>query len=76
MGRKTAMEKKGCCDMRFFLFDNMFKDTSNKQRVAEILEEVPNTDMIFPGQKTLDDAIKEIVELGETDLPKYLIADG
>jgi hypothetical protein len=54
----------------------MFKDINNRQRVEEILDEVPNTDMIFPGKKTLEDAIKEIIELGETELPKYIIGYG
>ena len=62
--------------MKFILFDDMFKDTNNRQRVEEILDEVPNTDMIFPGKKTLEDAIKEIIELGETELPKYIIGYG
>ena len=62
--------------MVFLLTDRMFKDINNRQRVEEILDEVPNTDMIFPGKKTLEDAIKEIIELGETELPKYIIGYG
>ena len=39
--------------MEFLLTDRMFKDIRNRQRVEEILDEVPNTDMIFPGKKLL-----------------------
>lgn len=51
-----------------YIPDKLYKDINNKKRVEEILRSVPNTCLQFSGEKTPEEAIKEIRELGETEL--------
>lgn len=40
-------------------------NTEHMQQILDILEEVPDTDLRWPGMVTLDDAVQAIRELGE-----------
>lgn len=58
--------------MMMYIPDRLYKDVGNKDSVDEILKSVPDTSMRFPNMKTLDDAIKEIRDMGETKIADFL----
>lgn len=55
-----------------YIPDNLYKDINNKEKVSEILESVPDTDVRMKGIKTIDNAIKEIRDLGENKIADFL----
>ena len=55
-----------------YIPENIYKDAGNKNSVEEILRSVPNTSMHFSNMKTLEDAIEEIREIGETEIADFL----
>lgn len=55
-----------------YIPDNLYKDINNKEKVSEILDSVPDTDVRMKGIKTIDNAIKEIGDLGENKIADFL----
>jgi hypothetical protein len=55
-----------------YIPDNLYKDINNKEKVSEILDSVPDTDVRMKGIKTIDNAIKEIRDLGENEIADFL----
>ena len=55
-----------------YIPDNLYKDINNKEKVSEILDSVPDTDVRMKGIKTIDNAIKEIRNLGENKIADFL----
>ena len=55
-----------------YMPDRLFKDIKNKAKAEKILADIPDTSIRMSGIKTFDDAIKEIKELGETEVAKFL----
>lgn len=55
-----------------YIPDNLYKDINNKEKVSEILDSVPDTDVRMKGIKTIDNAIKEIRDLGENKIADFL----
>ena len=52
------------------------KNADNMQRIMDILDEVPDTDLHFPGMVMFDDAIQAIRELGEDKIADLLCGGG
>lgn len=55
-----------------YIPDNLYKDINNKEKVSEILDSVPDTNVRMKGIKTIDNAIKEIRDLGENKIADFL----
>ena len=55
-----------------YIPDNLYKDINNKEKVSEILDSVPDIDVRMKGIKTIDNAIKEIRDLGENKIADFL----
>lgn len=55
-----------------YISDNLYKDINNKEKVSEILDSVPDTDVRMKGIKTIDNTIKEIRDLGENKIADFL----
>lgn len=55
-----------------YIPDNLYKDINNKEKVSEILDSVPDTDVRMKGIKTINNAIKEIRDLGENKIADFL----
>lgn len=58
--------------MMCYIPDKLFKDEKNREKVKKILDDIPETSLRIPGMKTIDDGIREIKELGETDVARFL----
>ncbi len=50
--------------MRMYIPESELKNAEHMQQIIDILEEVPDTDLRWPGMVTLDDAVRKIRELG------------
>ncbi len=55
-----------------YIPDDLYKDLENKKKVSKILKATPDTDMRFPGMRTIDDAIAEIRALGEDKVADFV----
>lgn len=58
--------------MMRYIPDELFIDLKNKEKVKKILNDIPDTSLRIPGMKTIDDAIREIKEMGETKVANFL----
>ena len=56
-----------------YLPDVLFNDTNNRAKVEKILESVEETCLRIPGVKSIEDARKEIRELGEPKVADAII---
>ena len=56
-----------------YIPDSLYKNIDNKEKVEEILRSVPDTCMRFPGEKTPEEAVEEIRELGETRIADSVV---
>ncbi len=61
--------------MRMYIPKSELKNADNMQRIVDILEKVPDTDLRWPGMATLDDAVRKIRELGEDKLADLIGGD-
>ena len=61
--------------MQMYIPESELKNADNMQRIFDILEEVPDTDLHFPGIVTLDDAVRKIRELGEDKIADLIGGD-
>lgn len=55
-----------------YIPDDMYVNISNKPAVERILHSTEDTSLKLPGLKTYEEAINEILVLGETKISKYL----
>lgn len=62
--------------MRMYIPESELNNADNMQRIMDILEKVPDTDLHFPGMVTLDDAVQAIRELGEDKIADLLCGGG
>ena len=62
--------------MRIYIPESELNSADNMQRIMDILDEVPDTDLHFPGMVTLDDAVQKIRELGEDKIADLLCGGG
>lgn len=62
--------------MRMYIPESELKNTDNMQKIVDVLKEVPDTDLHWPGMVTLDDAVQEIRELGEDKIADLLCRCG
>ena len=62
--------------MRMYIPESELNSADNMQRIVDILDEVPDTDLYFPGMVTLDDAVQAIRELGEDKIADLLCGGG
>ena len=60
--------------MRMYIPESELNNADNMQRIMDILDEVPDTDLHFPGMVMFDDAIQAIRELGEIKLRICFVA--
>lgn len=60
--------------MRMYIPESELNSADNMQRTMDILDEVPDTDLHFPGMVMFDDAIQAIRELGEIKLRICFVA--
>ncbi len=61
--------------MRMYIPESELKNAEHMQQIIDILEEVPDTDLRWPGIVTLDDAVRKIRELGEDKLADLIGGD-
>ncbi len=61
--------------MRMYIPESELKNTDNMQKIVDILKEVPDTDLRWPGMVTLDDAVRKIRELGEDKIADLIGGD-
>ncbi len=59
--------------MRADIPDSLYNDLNNKGKVEKILESVEETCLRMPGLKSVEDARKEIRELGEPKVAEAII---
>lgn len=59
-----------------YIPESELNSADNMQRIKDILEKVPDTDLHFPGKVTLDDAVQAIRELGEGKIADLLCSGG
>lgn len=62
--------------MRMYIPESELNSADNMQRITDILEKVPDTDLHFPGMVTIDDAVQAIRELGEGKIADLLCSGG
>lgn len=62
--------------MRMYVPESELNNAEHMQRILDILEEVPDTDLCWPGMVTLDDVIQKIRELGEGKIADLLCGGG
>lgn len=62
--------------MRMYIPESELNNTEHMQQIIDILEEVPDTDLRFPGMVTLGDAVQKIRELGEDKIADLLCRCG
>ncbi len=62
--------------MRMYVPESELNNAEHMQRILDILEEVPDTDLCWPGMVTLDDVIQKIRELGEGKIADLLCSGG
>lgn len=62
--------------MRMYVPESELNNAEHMQRILDILEEVPDTDLCWPGMVTLDDAVQAIRELGEDKIADLLCGGG
>ena len=62
--------------MRMYVPESELNNAEHMQRILDILEEVPDTDLHFPGMVMFDDAIQAIRELGEGKIADLLCSGG
>ena len=62
--------------MRMYVPESELNNIEHMQQIIDILEEVPDTDLRWPGMVTLDDAIQKIRELGEGKIADLLCRCG
>lgn len=62
--------------MRMYIPESELKNAEHMQQIIDILEEVPDTDLRWPGMVTLDDAVRKIRELGEDKIADLLCKCG
>lgn len=58
--------------MMRYIPDELFIDVKNREKVNKILHDIPDTCLRMPGVKTIDDAIREIKEMGENKVANFL----
>ena len=59
--------------MNVYLPDSLFNDPNNREKVEKILGPVLETCLRIPGVKSIEDARKEIRELGEPKVADAII---
>lgn len=62
--------------MRMYVPESELNNTEHMQQILDILEEIPDTDLRWPGIVTLDNAIQKIRELGEDKIADLLCRCG
>ncbi len=64
--------------MRIYIPESELNNADNMQRITDILEKVPDTDMMCMDSEemTLDDAVQAIRELGEDKIADLLCSGG
>lgn len=62
--------------MRMYIPESELNNTEHMQQIIDILEEVPDTDLCWPGMVKLDDAIQKIREMGEDKIADLLCRCG
>lgn len=64
--------------MRMYIPESELNNADNMQRITDILEKVPDTDMMCMDSEemTLDDAVQAIRELGENKIADLLCSGG
>ncbi|MCM1235068.1 MAG: hypothetical protein NC489_33635 [Ruminococcus flavefaciens] len=62
--------------MRMYIPESELNNTEHMQQILDILGEVPDTDLRWPGIVALDDAIQKIRELGEDKIADLLYKCG
>ncbi len=60
--------------MQIYIPEPLLNNSENLERVYEILEEVPSSDLVIPGVPTMDDARQRIRELGEDRIADFIMA--
>lgn len=58
--------------LNIFLPDSLYIDVSHKKEVEAIIHSVEDTSIRTDGLRTIEDAIKEIADLGETKIAKHI----
>ncbi len=61
--------------MQVYIIESELRNADNLQRIYDILDAVPDTDLHFPGMATLDDAVQKIRELGEDRIADLIGGD-
>lgn len=56
-----------------YIPDDLYINKENKEKVSKLLKSVPDTDLRFPGVKTMEDAAEEIRTLGENEIANFLL---
>ena len=62
--------------MRMYIPESELNNADNMQRIMDILDEVPDTDLHFLGMVTLDFTVQAIRELGEDKIADLLCGGG
>lgn len=54
--------------MKAYIPDEVVRNKDNIEKIEAILEKVPDTSIRFKGAYTLDDAVRDLRELGEPEI--------
>lgn len=61
--------------MQIYIPEPALNNVNNMQKIQDILNNVPDTDLHFPDSMTLDEAVKQIRELGENKVADLIGGD-
>lgn len=60
--------------MQIYIPEPLLNNPENLEKIYEILEGVPSSDLMIPGVPTMDDARHKIRELGEDKIADFIMA--